>query len=65
MNLVLIEIQEYSVIKMAQERLQEERLDIIQELADLECDQGKKIDKLRRKVRQTIGEYNFNELENI
>ena len=53
------------MIKMAQERLQEERLDIIQELADLECDQGKKIDKLRRKVCQTIGEYNFNELENI
>ena len=50
---------------MDQERIQELRMEIIQELADLEWERDKEVNKLRRKSRQTISIYNFTELEDI
>ena len=50
---------------MDQECIQELRMEIIQELADLEQERDKEVNKLRRKSHQTISIYNFSELEDI
>ena len=38
-------------------------MEIIRELADLEREKDKQVNKLRRKARQTISRINFSELE--
>ena len=40
-------------------------LAIIQELADLEHDRKKEVNKLKRRAGQTISLFNYNQLENI
>ena len=52
-------------MSMDQRCLNEERLDIILQLADLERNMDKEVNKLRRKYSQTISRFNFNELEEI
>ena len=40
-------------------------METIQELADLQRERDKEVTKLKRRIRQTITLFNFNELENI
>ena len=50
---------------MNQEETQELRMETLQELADLERERDKEVNKLKRRCRQNIDLYNFHELENI
>ena len=43
--------------------IEEQRLAVIQEMADLERERDKEANKLRRRVRQTILRINFSQLE--
>ena len=45
------------------EAIEEQRLAVIQELADLERERDKEANKLRRKARQTILRINLSQLE--
>ena len=45
------------------EAIEEQRMDVIQELADLERERDKEANKLRRRARQTILRINFSQLE--
>ncbi len=45
------------------EAMKEQRMDVIQELADLERKRDKEANKLRRRARQTILRINFSQLE--
>ena len=45
------------------EAIEEKRMDVIQELADLERERDKEANKLRRRARQTILRINFSQLE--
>ena len=46
-----------------QEAMEEQRMEVIRELADLERERDKEVNKLRRKVRQTVSRINFSQLE--
>ena len=46
-----------------QEAMEEQRMEVIRELADLERERDKEVNKLKRKVRQTISRINFSQLE--
>ena len=50
---------------MDQERTEELRFQSVQELGDLEREHDKEVNKLKRRCRQNINLFNFNELENI
>ena len=45
------------------EAMEEQRMEVICELADLERERDKEANKLRRKARQTILRINFSQLE--
>ena len=45
------------------EAIEEQRLAVIQEMADLERERDKEANKLRRRARQTILRINFSQLE--
>ena len=48
---------------MTEEEVQDQRLELVLELAYLEKEREKEINKLRRKVKQTISAYNFEDLQ--
>ena len=47
------------------ERIRIQRVDVIQEISDLERDRDKNTNKLRRACRQTLTRFNFGALEEL
>ena len=44
-----------------QEAMEEQGMEVIRELADLERERDKEVNKLKRKVRQTVSRINFSQ----